>query len=105
METLDEQLAATEPLAILRALSDPVRLAIINELRGGPLCGRDLRERLAVSSPLLSHHLRVLQRAELVNCERVGRCLEVTLNHEGFDRLEAVLPRRNEARTEGIGAR
>ncbi|MGA9760981.1 MAG: metalloregulator ArsR/SmtB family transcription factor [Gaiellaceae bacterium] len=100
-----EQRASTERLAGFRALSDPVRLAIIDELRAGLLCGRDLRERLQLSSPLLSHHLRVLLNAGLVHCRRIGRCLEVELDLDGFDRLEAALPKRAEAELEAIDAR
>jgi ArsR family transcriptional regulator len=85
--------APVEPLAAFRALSDPIRLAIIDVLREGPSCGRDLRERLQLSPPLLSHHLRVLLNAGLIQCERVGRCLEVALDLDGFDRLEAALPK------------
>jgi ArsR family transcriptional regulator len=81
------------PLAAFRALSDPVRLAIIDVLREGPSCGRDLRERLQLSPPLLSHHLRVLLNAGFIRCERVGRCLEVALDLDGFERLEAALPK------------
>jgi ArsR family transcriptional regulator len=83
-----------ELVAAFRALSDPVRLAIVQELCAGPLCGRDLRERVQVSSPLLTHHLRVLRDAELVGCRRIGRCLEVALDLHGFERIEAVLPLR-----------
>jgi ArsR family transcriptional regulator len=94
-----------EPLVVFRALSDPVRLAIVDELRAGPLCGVDLRERLHLSPPLLSHHLRVLLKAGLIRCRRDGRCLEVTLDLDGFDRLEAALPRRGEARAKAANAR
>jgi DNA-binding transcriptional ArsR family regulator len=92
-------------LAAFRALSDPARLAIIDELRAGPLCGRDLRERLQLSSPLLSHHLRVLHKAGLIHYARIGRCLEVALDFGGFDRLEAVLPRQAQSELEVAGAR
>jgi ArsR family transcriptional regulator len=92
--TTTEPRAALEPLVAFRALSDPIRLAIVEVLREGPSCGRDLRERLELSPPLLSHHLRVLLNAGLIHCERVGRCLEVALDLDGFDSLEAALPKR-----------
>jgi len=102
---VSEKHLAPERLAAFRALSDPARLAIVDELRGGPLCGRDLRERLQLSSSLLSHHLRVLNKAGLIHYARVGRCLEVELNHDGFDRLEAALPRRTRTELEVADAR
>jgi ArsR family transcriptional regulator len=103
--TATENHVSPEGLAAFRALSDPARLAIVDELRGGPLCGRDLRERLELSSSLLSHHLRVLHKAGLIHYARVGRCLEVALDHDGFGRLEAALPKRAEAELEVADAR
>jgi ArsR family transcriptional regulator len=103
--TAPEQRTSLAQLDAFRALSDPLRLAIVDELRAGPLCGRELRERLQLSAPLLSHHLRVLRNAGLVQCERVGRCLEVKLDPDGFERLEAALPERVEAEPEAADAR
>jgi ArsR family transcriptional regulator len=91
------QSTSLERLVAFRALSDPVRLAIIDEVRNGPVCGVDLREQLHLSPPLLSHHLRVLLKAELIHCRRDGRCLEVTLDLDGFERVQAALPKREDA--------
>jgi DNA-binding transcriptional ArsR family regulator len=82
---------AAEPVAGFRALSEPFRLAIVDELRAGPLRCRDLRERLRLSAPLLSHHLRVLEKAGLVRCRRAGRTVEVMLDPEGLERLRAAI--------------
>ena len=45
----------------LRALGDPVRWSIVRELRGGTRCACELAQVADVSSPLLSHHLKVLR--------------------------------------------
>jgi ArsR family transcriptional regulator len=81
-------------LAAFRALACSARLAIIDQLGGGPLCGSDLRERLQLSPSLLTHHLQVLHQSGLVDCRYVGRCIEVSLDLEGFDRVRAALPSR-----------
>jgi ArsR family transcriptional regulator len=74
----------TDPTRIsaLRALADPVRLSLIDELGRADACACELRKTLDLSAPLLSHHLKVLRDAGLISCEKVGRRLEVTLDRE-----------------------
>lgn len=71
-------------LAALRALADPMRLALVDELAQEGACACELRERLDLSAPLLSHHLRVLREAGLVRCQKVGRRLEVELDRDAL---------------------
>jgi DNA-binding transcriptional ArsR family regulator len=56
----------------LIALGDPMRRRILEELRGGPLAVGRLAERLPVSRPAVSRHLRVLESAALVRHEEHG---------------------------------
>lgn len=58
---------------LLRALSAPVRIAIVLQLRGGHRCVHDLVDALGVTQPLISQHLRVLKAAGVVRGERRGR--------------------------------
>jgi ArsR family transcriptional regulator, zinc-responsive transcriptional repressor len=58
---------------LLRVLAAPARLAIVVELANEPLQVNELVERLELSQPLVSHHLRVLRGARLVAVERRGR--------------------------------
>jgi DNA-binding transcriptional ArsR family regulator len=48
-------------------LAEPNRLRILDELRQGERCVGDLVERLSISQPLVSKHLRVLREAHLVS--------------------------------------
>jgi DNA-binding transcriptional ArsR family regulator len=61
---------------LLRALTAPVRLALIVELEACARCVHELVDALGVSQSLVSQHLRVLRGAGLVTFERRGR--EVT---------------------------
>lgn len=61
---------------LLRALTAPVRLALIVELEHSARCVHELVGTLGVSQSLVSQHLRVLRGAGLVTFERRGR--EVT---------------------------
>ncbi len=81
-------------LVALRALADPLRLAIVEQLAEERAWAYELRERLGVSAPLLSHHVRVLRQARLVNCRRDGRRLELELRPGVLEALAAALPVR-----------
>ena len=58
---------------LLKALAAPGRLAIVMELAEQPRFVHELVERLGMSQPLVSQHLRVLRAARLVGVERQGR--------------------------------
>jgi DNA-binding transcriptional ArsR family regulator len=58
---------------LLKVLSAPARLAIVAELAQQPRFVHELVERLGMSQPLVSAHLRVLRGARLVGVQRRGR--------------------------------
>lgn len=59
---------------LLKALSAPVRIAIVTRLHaGGPACVHDLVDALGVAQPLVSQHLRILRSASIVRGARRGR--------------------------------
>jgi ArsR family transcriptional regulator, arsenate/arsenite/antimonite-responsive transcriptional repressor len=55
-----------------KALSDPTRLAIVNQLAGAEECCVCNLEPLGLSQPTISHHLKVLREAGLVESTRRG---------------------------------
>lgn len=59
--------------ALLRALSAPVRIAIVVLLCESPRCVHELVGDLGLPQPLVSQHLRVLKAAGVVAGDRVGR--------------------------------
>jgi ArsR family transcriptional regulator len=79
------------PIEGLRALADPVRWAIVEELRGGTRCACVLADVAGVSAPLLSHQLKVRREAVLVTSAKRGRWVDFTLDDEALDRLGAVV--------------
>jgi DNA-binding transcriptional ArsR family regulator len=58
---------------LLKVLSAPARLAIVVELAEQPRLVNELVDRLDLSQPLVSQHLRILRGARLVSVERQGR--------------------------------
>jgi ArsR family transcriptional regulator len=71
----------TEPLdpgesealaARFKALADPTRVAIVNRLAVAECCVCDLNAAFDLSQPTISHHLKVLRDAGLVESSRRG---------------------------------
>lgn len=82
-----------EPLAaVARALADPMRLAILHLIASHqePLCVCHLTDRLPVSQPTVSHHLRILRQAGLVTAERRGTWAYYEATDRGRFALEAL---------------
>ncbi|HZO59952.1 MAG TPA: metalloregulator ArsR/SmtB family transcription factor [Solirubrobacterales bacterium] len=67
--------AAAQRIAqVGRALSDPIRVQLVDVLRkhAGKVCVCELTPLFDVSQPTVSHHLKVLREAGLVDVERRG---------------------------------
>ena len=60
--------------ALARALSDPVRVQLVDVLRAHPgrLCPCELVPLFHISQPTLSHHLKVLRNAGILDSEKHG---------------------------------
>ena len=87
----------TEGLAqrarILSALADPTRLGIVEMLAGldEPLCVCDIVSGFSLGQPTISHHLKVLREARLVNWEKRGLWVYYSLNRETLGEVGAHL--------------
>ncbi len=66
----------------LKALSDPNRLRIIAALRNGELTVTEIAEALEAEVVLVSHHLKILKHADLVEVRRDGRFMMYRLHPE-----------------------
>lgn len=66
----------------LKALSEPIRIRIIDVLRHGAMTVGDLAEFLEVELVTVSHHLKILKSADLVEVKRDGRYMVYSLNPE-----------------------
>lgn len=72
----------TQILQILKALADSNRLAIIRHLGKGEACVCELLEIFSVTQPTLSHHMRILSEANLVEGRREGKWIHYSINEE-----------------------
>jgi ArsR family transcriptional regulator, arsenate/arsenite/antimonite-responsive transcriptional repressor len=80
---------ANATAALFRALSDPARVRIVNVLATSsePVCVCELIEPLKLSQPTVSHHLKKLVEAGLLDREERGRWAFYSLNSEAMSRL------------------
>jgi DNA-binding transcriptional ArsR family regulator len=72
---------------LLRALSHPVRLRIVEILGEGELCVKKLEEILGISQPSVSQHLSRLRYAGLIESERRGHLVCYRLSREAAARI------------------
>src|SRR6266700_6116373 len=87
----DDQAEATA--ALFRALADPARVKIVNLLatRDEPVCACEFEPALQLSQPTVSHHLKKLTDAGLLEREQRGRWAYFSLNPEASSRLEQLV--------------
>ncbi|MCW5878076.1 MAG: winged helix-turn-helix transcriptional regulator [Anaerolineales bacterium] len=101
------------------ALADPTRRAMLSRLSLGPATVKELAEPFAISLPAVSKHLKVLERAGLIERGReaqwrpaqlqaaplkdASQWLEGYRQHweENFDRLEDYLRKIQKEKTNG----
>ncbi|MER3435038.1 MAG: transcriptional regulator [Leptolyngbya sp. ERB_1_1] len=83
----------TKDLVVLgfHALSDPLRVQVIELLRKQELCVCELCEILEVTQSKLSFHLKTLKEAELLRSRQEGRWIYYSLNLSQFVALEQYL--------------
>jgi ArsR family transcriptional regulator len=86
----DDEAAATAEL--FKALADPARVRVVNTLAtsGRPVCVCELVEPLGLSQPTVSHHLRKLLDAGLLEREQRGKWAYFSLKRDAVEKLAAV---------------
>ena len=85
----EEALATAE---LFKALGDPGRVRIVNLLATSaePVCACELYEPLGLSQPTVSHHLKKLTDAGLLEREQRGKWAYFSLKREAVEKLAAV---------------
>jgi ArsR family transcriptional regulator len=79
--------------AVAKALGDPIRLQLVDVLRkhAGKVCVCELTPLFDVGQPTVSHHLKVLRDAGIVDSERRGLWAYYYVNPEALEDLSAWL--------------
>ena len=89
----DEEARATA--ALFGALADAARVRILNLLvrSDEPVCACAFEPVLGLSQPTVSHHLRKLTEAGLLDREQRGRWAFFSLSEAGMARLATLVPK------------
>lgn len=72
-----------EHAKVFKAFCDENRLLILNMLQNGEKCACVLLERLAISQPTLSHHMKILCDSGVVTPRRDGKWTHYAINPAG----------------------
>src|ERR1700742_4518560 len=86
--------AAGELARMLKALSDPVRLRLLSVVAshaGGEACVCDISVGIDVTQPTISHHLKVLRTAGLLDSERRGSWVYYRVVTDALQQLSVLL--------------
>jgi len=96
-----------EPVQYFKALADPARLQILEFLLeqeegccSAPdrtVCACHIEEKIVLSQPTISHHMKVLVDSGLVRSEKRGRWVYYSIDYESFNKLAAFLARYRRA--------
>jgi ArsR family transcriptional regulator len=86
----DEEAEATAE--VFKALGDPARVRIVNMLSTAaePVCACNMIDPLGLSQPTVSHHLKKLLDAGLVDREQRGKWAYYSLNRDAVEKLAVV---------------
>jgi ArsR family transcriptional regulator, arsenate/arsenite/antimonite-responsive transcriptional repressor len=105
------ELTRDDLMRLLKALAEPTRLRIVDLLMEGVQCNCEIAQRLDLSYSLISHHMRVLRLAGLVESEQSPddeRWVYYSLDRTAVERLLAEMkrlldPARIQARAPACG--
>ncbi|MEZ0071447.1 ArsR/SmtB family transcription factor [Planotetraspora sp. GP83] len=85
---------AAELAPLFKAIADPVRLRLLSLIachEGGEACVCDLTTAFDLTPPTISHHLKVLRQAGLIDSERRGTWVYYWINPAVLARMSALI--------------
>lgn len=80
-----------EDVRMMKALADENRLAIMELLQDGEKCGCILLEKLNITQPTLSHHMKILCDSGLVDSCKDGKWMHYSLSLDGNKKLREMI--------------
>ncbi|HNP56456.1 MAG TPA: metalloregulator ArsR/SmtB family transcription factor [Gordonia sp. (in: high G+C Gram-positive bacteria)] len=95
---------ARETARMFKALGEPVRLRLLSLVAshsGGEACVCDISAVFDLAQPTISHHLKVLREAGLVECERRGTWVYYRVIPAALQQLSSLL---SESAADGVSA-
>lgn len=81
----------TAQAKLIRVLGEPVRLAILDMISCGEMCACDILDGLTISQSTLSHHMRVLQQADIVIARKDATWVYYSILPKRIAEMHAIL--------------
>ena len=76
---------------VFKAFCDETRLLVLSYLQDGEKCACVLLERVSVSQPTLSHHMKILVESGVVNARKEGKWMYYSISQEGSEKAITLL--------------
>jgi len=89
---------------VFKAFCDENRLTILEMLQSGEKCACVLHEKLNITQPTLSHHMKILVDSGIVTARKESRWMYYSISAAGCEEAAALLKKLTiilETRTEG----
>ena len=80
---------------VFKALCDPKRLAILQQLRSGEKCACVLQEPLNLTQPGLSYHMKILCDCGLVSARKEGKWTHYSISEETLTSFQTFIAQLN----------
>ncbi len=88
-----------------KVFSDPVRLEVIQLLIKGESCSCTLIDKLPITQPTLSYHLKQIVKAGLATAKRDGTWIKYHINKEKLDEMILFMTSLRNLKTEDEGCK
>ena len=76
---------------VFKAFCDENRLIILEMLQSGEKCACVLHEKLKITQPTLSHHMKILVDSGIVSARKEGKWTYYSINAEGCENAAALM--------------
>ena len=83
-------------LKIFKALADQTRLNIVSMLSHREMCACELLEKLSISQPTLSHHMKILIASELVISRKNATWVYYSINKPAMQKMRELFAQLQE---------
>lgn len=76
---------------VFKALCDEKRLAILELLQDGEKCACELLEKMDITQPTLSHHMKILCNSGIVAGRKEGKWMHYSISKDGTEHVKRLV--------------
>jgi len=76
---------------VFKIFSNEIRIKIFEFLLEGKMCVSSIVNKLTVTQPTVTQHLKILQQAGLIKSEKIGYWMHYSINESGLNKIKKEL--------------